>query len=204
MKKRKRVPMTFRYRDCDAFAAYLREQALQGWHFREWRFGLVFEQGEPEDVFYAVEVFPKGSEMDTRPEDDTEEYAEYCEAAGWKLVDANRKFCIFRRLRADAVPIVAPDERFLNIKKAEWSAWINHACGVILIAVLYWVQMITLNFERWIFNDMLLAVLAAITFCAVREIITLVSIPVWAHKKGRQLETEELWKVFLGQKDIFV
>lgn len=94
---RKRVMSTFRYRDCDAFAEYLHQQSLQGWHFKEWRFGLVFEKGEPADIYYIVEIFPNGTEMDTRPEEEAQEYAQYCEAAGWKLLDSNRKFCIFRR-----------------------------------------------------------------------------------------------------------
>ncbi len=84
MKKRRSIN-TFCYRDCDAFAEFLHSQSLQGWHFKEFRLGLLFEKGEPADIFYAVEVFPKGTEMDTRPERDTEEYAEYCEAAGWRL-----------------------------------------------------------------------------------------------------------------------
>lgn len=119
MKDRKRSFKTFQYRECDAFAAYLRKQSLQGWHFKEWRLGLVFEKGEPEDIIYDVVVFPKRTEMDTRPEEDAEEYAEYCEEAGWKLLDGQRKFCIFRREKEDAVPIVTPEERLKNVWKAE-------------------------------------------------------------------------------------
>ena len=36
---------------------------------------------------YAVEVFSKGRENDSQPGKDAEEYAEYCEAAGWQLID---------------------------------------------------------------------------------------------------------------------
>ena len=35
---------------------------------------MIFEKGEPENTEYAVEVFPKGSEDDRRPEADAEEY----------------------------------------------------------------------------------------------------------------------------------
>ena len=59
MKKRK-VGIGFNYRNCDAFARYLHEQSLRGQHFKEFRLGLVFEIGEPDDIYYAVEVFPKG------------------------------------------------------------------------------------------------------------------------------------------------
>ncbi|MBM6854546.1 DUF2812 domain-containing protein [Mediterraneibacter glycyrrhizinilyticus] len=82
-KRTRRVFKDFGYLECDAFAEYLHGMSMKGWHFREWRLGLVFEKGEPEDVCYCVEVFPKGSEMDTKPEEPAEEYAEYCQAAGW-------------------------------------------------------------------------------------------------------------------------
>ena len=98
MKTRKREFPKFRYRECDAFAEYLQERSMKGWHFKEWKFGLVFEKGEPEDIVYDVEVLPKGSEMSLRPEMETEEYAEYCKAAGWKMIDAQRRFCIFRKV----------------------------------------------------------------------------------------------------------
>lgn len=110
---------SFKYRECDAFAKYLEEQAAKGWHFKEWRLGLVFENGGPKVVKYSVEVFPKGNERDSRPEKDVEEFAEYCRAAGWELVDGRRKFCIFKALRKDAAPIATPEERYENICKAE-------------------------------------------------------------------------------------
>ncbi len=41
MKEVKRRFKYFKYRECDAFAKYLEEQAAKGWHFKEWRLGLV-------------------------------------------------------------------------------------------------------------------------------------------------------------------
>ena len=61
-------------------------------------------------MIYDVEVFSGGRETDQRPGEEAEEYGEYCEAAGWQLVDARRKFCVFRQIRKDAVPIVTPEE----------------------------------------------------------------------------------------------
>lgn len=49
-KKRKRLPCLFHYRECDSFAAYLWEMSLKGWHFVEWSGGLIFEEGQPEDI----------------------------------------------------------------------------------------------------------------------------------------------------------
>ena len=119
---RKTVLKGFDYLHCDDFARYLEEMAAKGWHFKEWGAGLVFEQGEPRKETYAVEVFSEASEYDTRPEPRTEEFAEYCEAAGWVLVDAKRKFCIFRKVRPDAVEILTQEERLQNIAKEERKA----------------------------------------------------------------------------------
>ncbi len=108
----------FDYMHCDDFARYLEEMAEKGWHFKEWGAGLKFEKGEPEHVKYAVEVFTKASENDLRPEPNTQEFAEYCEAAGWKLVDAKQKFCIFKKVDESAVEILTSEERVKNSFKA--------------------------------------------------------------------------------------
>lgn len=118
-RNRKTVLKGFNYLQCDDFAAYLTDMAAKGWHFKEWKAGLVFEKGEPETVQYAVEVFIDGSEYDTRPDVHTQAFAEYCEAAGWELIDAKRKFVIFQKIRADAVDILTPQERLANIAKEE-------------------------------------------------------------------------------------
>lgn len=165
---KKRVMNTFRYRDCDAFAKYLHHQSLQGWHFKEWRFGLVFEKGEPADIYYAVEVFPNGAEMDTRPEKDAQEYAEYCETAGWKLLDSSRKFCIFRRVKETAVPIVEPEERFENIRKAEFLLWLDRGIPVFLLTGMQWGQLLSWNFKNWIFSDLMLLTLFFMTFVSLQ------------------------------------
>ena len=122
--KKKTVRKFFSYRNCDDFAAYLNHMARQGWHFKEWRAGLVFEKDQPEEATYAVEVFSKAEETDTRPVPETEDFAEYCEAAGWQFVDANRIFVVFTRIREDAVPILTDEERFEAISKADGhSVW---------------------------------------------------------------------------------
>ena len=108
--KIRRVFHSFRYTECDAFAEYLHEMSLDGWHLKKWQMGLLFEKGEPTDITYCVEVFPKGSEMDLKPERQAVEYADYCEVAGWELIDGQRKFCIFCRMDSDAPPIVTEEE----------------------------------------------------------------------------------------------
>ena len=116
---KKQVRKHFSYTQCDDFAAYLQEMSRKGFHFTEWKGGLVFEKGEPEDVTYQVEVFADGEEMDQRPSQDTEEYRDYCAAAGWKFLDGKARFCIFRKEAEDAPDILAPEERIRNICSVE-------------------------------------------------------------------------------------
>lgn len=118
-RNRKTVRKGFGHLRCDDFADYLSKMAREGWHFKEWGLGLVFERGEPEEAVYAVELFTDATDYDTRPEPKTREFAEYCEAAGWKLVDAKGKLCIFKRVRPDAVEILTPEERLENISREE-------------------------------------------------------------------------------------
>ena len=61
--RRKVVFGNFRYRECDNLALYLEKMAREGWIFRDWRLGMVFEKEEPQKLEYAVEVFSEGNEM---------------------------------------------------------------------------------------------------------------------------------------------
>lgn len=114
--KIKKVHRRFDYRQCDDFAAYLNYMARQGWHFKEFRSRLVFEKGEPEDAVYAVEIFTDGTAHDMRPSYKAENFAEYCQAAGWQLIDQRVKWCVLKRTREDAWPIFTDEERFENVK----------------------------------------------------------------------------------------
>ena len=131
-KNTKTVRKRFDYRQCDDFAAYLNHMARQGWHFKEFRSKLVFEKGQPENSVYAVEIFTDGSEHDMQPSYKAFNFAEYCEAAGWKLIDQRVKWCVLKRMREDAVPIFTDEERFENVKSVTYgdqrvlSPWTIH------------------------------------------------------------------------------
>ena len=112
--KRKTVLKGFDYMHCDDFAKYLSDMAAKGWHFVEWGVGLKFEKGEPEQAVYSVEVFQNASENDMRPEPNTQEFAEYCESAGWKFIDAKQKFCIFKKIDENAMDLFTQEERVTN------------------------------------------------------------------------------------------
>lgn len=151
--ERKTVLKGFDYMHCDDFAKYLSDMAVKGWHFVEWGAGLKFEKGEPEQAVYAVEVFQKASENDLRPEPNTQEFAEYCEAAGWKFIDAKQKFCVFKKINEEATELFTPEERVNNAFKSTFS---GTSIALLILyglnAVLRWGNLIIM-FESSIFSN---------------------------------------------------
>ncbi|MBP3451356.1 MAG: DUF2812 domain-containing protein [Agathobacter sp.] len=148
----KTVLKGFDYMHCDDFAKYLSNMAAKGWHFKEWGVGLKFEKGEPKQAVYAVEVFTKASENDMRPEPNTQEFAAYCEAAGWKFIDAKQKFCIFKKVDENAVTLFTPEERINNAFKGTLSGSNLLLLALFALnAVLQWVNMLSF-FEEQIFS----------------------------------------------------
>lgn len=195
MREKKRILNFFSYRDCDDFANYLNRQAKKGWHFREFRLGLVFEKGEPRDTFYRVEVFPKGSEDDLKGNRDTEEYADYCREAGWKFVDSVRKFCVFERIRANAVPIVTDEERLENVKKAErgilkrlWFLW----CIIAFRDFLEWFTPLGNHFPAYTyFNPLSFLSLMLVTVIGLEALLKTVYQMVWEAGHRKKLQSGE-------------
>lgn len=155
-RNKKTVFKGFDYMHCDDFARLLMDMAAKGWHFKEWGVGLKFEKGEPEQAVYAVEVFSKASENDMRPEPKTKEFAEYCEAAGWKFIDAKQKFCIFKKIDEDAAELFTPEERVTNSFKASTTGL---AISLLVLyginALLQWININTL-FGRYVFSGLFL------------------------------------------------
>ncbi len=159
MRTRKRIYRKFSYRECDAFAAFLRRQSNKGWHFKEWKMGLVFERGDKKDVVYDVQTFPEGSENNYRPAAD-EEYADFCEAAGWEFVDGQKRFCIFRKRDKTAVPIVTAEEKFQNVWMAERKQWLQKSLSYALIAGLCLCQYILWPVSAMsLYNNMILFII---------------------------------------------
>ena len=187
----KRVFKYYRYIESDAFAQYLHEMSLKGWHLKEWKFWLEFEKGECQDIEYAVEVFPKGSEMDVKPGMDAEEYAEYCRAAGWELVDGRRRFCIFRKISESALPIVTEEERFSNICRAEWRWCLLSLPTTGVVYGISAVRFTGSDFVIMFFSNAILFTLLALALLPVYEVLQCISMAVWQVKAWRKIRKGE-------------
>jgi len=172
--------------------------AAKGWHFKEWGAGLKFEKGEPEQAVYAVEVFTKASENDLRPEPNTQEFAEYCEAAGWKFIDAKQKYCIFKKVDENAVELFTPEERVTNAFKGTVSG-INLLLFFLygLNAVLQWIRLFG-SFEIAIFSDAYLVNLAIWNVMFLGQFITFTQAFWKKHKLIRGIRRGR--EVYLGNR----
>lgn len=198
MGNRKRILVFYRYTECDSLAAYLEEMARKGWHFVEWRLGLVFEKGAPADVVYAVEVFPQGKEDDRRPGEEAEEYGEYCEAAGWQPVDSWKKFCVFRRTRKDAVPIVTPKERLQNVWKAEGAYRMNRLVSPLILISMWILSLVDGQILDWLFSDVLLAGILITSCSLLIELYKLLELGLMYLWKTLQLKSGR--ELFFGSR----
>lgn len=195
----KTVLKGFNYRQCDDFAAYLNDMASRGWHFKEWDVGLVFERREPEKTEYAVEVFIGGTEYDTRPEPRTKEFAEYCEAAGWKLVDAKRKFCIFKKISPVAVPILTPEERLENTAKAmRGRIWEKVALSA-LWTFTQWFDLLGTGFINRIFSDALFMITGVWTMLFVLSVCSCIQFYLWKYKAAKKIRNGET--IYFGRRN---
>lgn len=179
----KTVFKNFDYLHTDDFAAYLTAMSRKGWHFRQWGVGLSFERGESADITYAVEIFTDASEYDTRPEINTEEFAEYCAAAGWKLLDAKRKFCIFQKVREDADEIMTDAERLENVGKEERKILLRQLALALWLCVQQNWIFLGNSFVNHIFsNDSLFALLLMDTL-AIGMVARVTTFLVWKKKQ---------------------
>lgn len=189
--KRKTVLKVFDYLHCDDFASYLMDMARKGWHFKEWSAGLVFEQGLPEDAVYAVEVFIDGSEYDTRPGVHTQEFAAYCEAAGWQLIDAKRKFCIFKKMNPNAVDILTPEERLQNISKEEKKKVWYQLILCTWFMVLQLLQFTGSGFVTRIFSNPMLLITVLTVFLWLGSLIHCIQFYLWKSASQRKIRMKE-------------
>ena len=196
--KKKTVLKGFDYMHCDDFAKYLSDMAAKGWHFKEWGAGVKFEKGKPEQAVYAVEVFQKASENDMRPELNTQEFAEYCESAGWKFLDAKQKFCIFKKIAPNAIELFTPEERVNNAVKGTFSA------SAIMLLVLYglnavlrWGSLASM-FESSIFSGSFFFQISVWTVMFVGELLLLLYAFIKSIKLKKKVRMGE--KVYIGNR----
>ena len=198
MKKIKKTTFkAFDYMHCDDFARYLERMAAKGWHFKEWGAGLKFEKGEPGQVVYAVEVFSKAKETDLRPEPNTKEFAEYCEVAGWKLVDAKQKFCIFQKVDENAVDILTPEERVENSWKAMFSSSpIWFLILSVINMVLQWRNMFGPMFSYSIFSALSFFSVSVWTVIFLTQLLKFISAFTMKSKLLKQIKSGQ--EIYIG------
>ena len=185
--KLKHTPLFYSYDACDDLSLYLERMAAKGWRFRAFRLGLEFERCTPCTEHYDVQVFLKNTEMDTAPEPDTEEFAAYCEAAGWEFVDSSRRFVVFRRISDDAVPIVTTEERLGSVFSAELRFRLMRLATFSLLLASFLMQAASRP-ETWLFGHPTLFILVYSALAFLYYLIRIPLLIVWRGQKARVLE----------------
>lgn len=193
----RRVFRKFEYSEIDDFAAFLTKMSKNGWRFKEWKWGLVFEKSEPEEVEYFVEIFIKGSGYDLRPDEDTEEFAEYCKEAGWEFVDYCKKFLIFKKISEDAEDIVTAKEHFENAGKEELKNVYSQLLCWGLIGGINLKSSFIDAFYYNIFNNAMLLILSVYLIGLLCNLFYAVKITCW-YLKNRNLVADGE-KIYVGK-----
>lgn len=80
-----------------AIKEFLENQAKEGYKLVKVEgSNYWFEEIEPCEIKYAVEIFNKASNYDTIPAKTTEEFIEFCREAGWNYISSRGKLLFFQ------------------------------------------------------------------------------------------------------------
>lgn len=97
----------------------LAEMAEQGWMLEKMGFLWKFRRCEPSPVKFSINYFPKASEYEPGLTIGQQTYQEYCDAAGWKLIQRMGKMQVFCSSDPEAITIENdPVTRVESIHKA--------------------------------------------------------------------------------------
>ena len=101
----KKIHPILRY-ETEACAEYLEKMAAKGLFIKSINnYVFCFEKTEPRKVKFYIDAFERASWFDTRAEEETLDYKEYCERAGWNYVCTEGKFQVFYTEDMEAVSI---------------------------------------------------------------------------------------------------
>lgn len=145
----KKLHLILRY-ETEAVAEYLEKMAAKGLFIKSIdRYIYTFEKTEPRKVKFYIDAFDKASWFDTRAEEETLGYKEYCERAGWNYVCTDGKFQVFYTENMEAIPIETDLNKRLKIilNGSIYSAVIQ-PLGIILMMCLFMFNPIRLYFVR--------------------------------------------------------
>ncbi|MDR1628840.1 MAG: DUF2812 domain-containing protein [Oscillospiraceae bacterium] len=105
----------FQIYESEAMGVFLEEMAQKGWKLNRIEGNsFCFEAIEPQKLHYAVEVFAKGSMLDSSPTAAGLEYIAFCREGGWDFVCMTGQRYIFVSKEKAPVPIETDEVAKLN------------------------------------------------------------------------------------------
>lgn len=85
-----------------------------------------------------------------------------------------------------------PEERFKNIRKAEWLFWLSRSVPIFLITGMQWGQMLSWNFKNLIFSDLMLLTLLFIAFTSIQMLCEGICLLFWSYTRGNMLKSGKI------------
>lgn len=104
--KKKVVGINFHLFEKEQLCQYFHDMAKQGWMLKKLRYGwMSFEQCEPQDVFFVIDIYPHGSYLDPYEIDQNEiQYGDMVEEYGYECISRYSNYQVFK-YHKDVIPI---------------------------------------------------------------------------------------------------
>lgn len=183
---------SYRLHECGAMGEYLDEMAQKGWGLKELEgSSFYFEKIEPQELHYAVEIFAKGSLLDTSVPAAGREYIAFCCAAGWEFVCMAGQRYIFVSNQKDSVPIETDEG--VNLHTAIKSTLKQNAMQWFALQLLWFLQFLGTFTNTDFFSDsnfMLVFDFMILLFLTVNG-IQAVQFAVWALRQTHRLKKKK-------------
>lgn len=124
MKNTKREFFIFTPSDINAMEGHFEEMARSGWMLDKINeYSVKYRKTQPQELKFAIDLFPKISLFDYPENEDVMEYRNLCIDAGWRFLSSTNKFQVFYSNKEDNLLPIQTDERLKRniINKSLWT-----------------------------------------------------------------------------------
>jgi hypothetical protein len=184
---------SFKPYECAAVEEFLTEMALEGWMIESFKGAFfTFHKIEPKKLTFAVDIFDKASEFDTKLADTTLEYIDYCKEAGWQFICSRGKIQIFFTENEKEIPIhTDPALKLKSINKGMLLSYLLSSFLIILSGILCLFSNIQWGFSRLVSNYSSLVVFLFWIFIIMFNLNNIVDYGFWLLRATKKIKAGE-------------
>ncbi len=149
MKDRKYRLAAFCFYDHTHIEKMLERQAEKGWRLEKiGSFFLRFRRIEPAALHYTVSYCPRASAFDPEPDEEQQEFIDFCARTGWVLAAANAKLTVFYNENNTPTPIdTDPVLELQTLHRAALTGYLP-AYGVLILLTLFRACLLASQYAR--------------------------------------------------------